>query len=385
MTVIFLTNILTPHQLPLSQTFFNTPAINFELIECADIDRSTTPIGWRQTGDFDFVVSYKDLMSNMDYYIARIADADVVIIGSAPNFLIKKRLKKNKLTFKYSERVYKKECPWYEIPLRAVKYYFQFARYKSLYLLCASAYTAGDYAKTGTFLNKTFKWGYFPKTYEYDIEKLIKEKDKNSILWAGRFLDWKHPECIIEAAKRLKENGYKFIFRVIGTGELEEQIKASISKNGLEDYVKLLGSMSPEEVRAYMEKSEIFLFTSDRQEGWGAVLNESMNSGCAVVASHAIGSVPFLIEDTKNGFIYEDGNMVDLIEKVKYLIDNPEKRQCLVKEAYKTITDVWNSKTAVQRLLQLINSINDSSNNEIFESGVCSKSPYLSDDWYKVR
>ena len=49
-----------------------------------------------------------------------------------------------------------------------------------------------------------------------------------------------------------------------------------------------------------MEKSEIFLFTSDKGEGWGAVLNESMNSACAVVASHAIGSVPFLLKDGEN-------------------------------------------------------------------------------------
>lgn len=51
--------------------------------------------------------------------------------------------------------------------------------------------------------------------------------------------------------------------------------------------------MKASEVRSYMEKADIYLFTSDFNEGWGAVLNESMNSGCAVVASHAIGSVPF--------------------------------------------------------------------------------------------
>ena len=47
-------------------------------------------------------------------------------------------------------------------------------------------------------------------------------------------------------------------------------------------------------LEGYMESSHIFLlFTSDRNEG--AALNESMNSGCAVVASDAIGSVPYLM------------------------------------------------------------------------------------------
>ena len=57
-----------------------------------------------------------------------------------------------------------------------------------------------------------------------------------------------------------------------------------------------------------MEKTGIFLFTSDRQEGWGAVLNEAMNSGCAVVASHLIGAVPFLKKKKKNGLVYSSGD-----------------------------------------------------------------------------
>ena len=81
-----------------------------------------------------------------------------------------------------------------------------------------------------------------------------------------------------------------------------------IRSKGVEDCVEMLGAMSPDEVRAYMERADVFLFTSDFNEGWGAVLNESMNSGCAVVASHAIGSVPFLIKDGVNGLIYENGN-----------------------------------------------------------------------------
>ena len=53
-----------------------------------------------------------------------------------------------------------------------------------------------------------------------------------------------------------------------------------------------------------MAKSDIFIFTSDKNEGWGVVLNEAMSSACAVVANKAIGSVPFLIKDGLNGFTY---------------------------------------------------------------------------------
>jgi glycosyltransferase involved in cell wall biosynthesis len=78
--------------------------------------------------------------------------------------------------------------------------------------------------------------------------------------------------------------------------------------------------MAPEAVRDHMEAADIFLFTSDFNEGWGAVLNESMNSACAVVASHAIGSVPFLLKDGENGFIQTLLEMY--AETVNVLTDN---------------------------------------------------------------
>ena len=85
--------------------------------------------------------------------------------------------------------------------------------------------------------------------------------------------------------------------------------------------------MKPEQVREYMEKSEIHIFTSDRNEGWGAVLNESMNSACVPVANKAIGSVPYLINDGNNGFMYKDEN--ELYEKVKYLLNNDKDRKAM--------------------------------------------------------
>lgn len=99
--------------------------------------------------------------------------------------------------------------------------------------------------------------------------------------------------------------------------------------------------MNPNEVRKYMEKANIFLFTSNYEEGWGAVLNEAMNSGCAVVASHAIGSVPFLINDGVNGYIYKNGNKKELCKLVEMLALSKELREKIGVEAYKTLYNTW--------------------------------------------
>ena len=120
-----------------------------------------------------------------------------------------------------------------------------------------------------------------------------------------------------------------------------------------------------------MRQNEIFLFTSDKNEGWGAVLNESMNDGCAVVANKAIGSAPYLIQDGKNGLMYKK-NVNDLYEKVKLLLDNPHLRKKLGEKAYQTLATTWNGDEAAKRLLQLIEDINESKRSR-FEDGPCSK------------
>ena len=102
-----------------------------------------------------------------------------------------------------------------------------------------------------------------------------------------------------------------------------------------------------------MEAADIFLFTSDFNEGWGAVLNEAMNSACAVVASHAIGSVPFLLHEGENGLIYKNGDENGLLDRVVQLIEQPEMRKRLGRKAYQTLTEQWNAEIAAERFLQL--------------------------------
>ncbi len=77
-----------------------------------------------------------------------------------------------------------------------------------------------------------------------------------------------------------------------------------IKDRNLEEYISWKGALPAEEVRNYMMNTDIFVCTSNRFEGWGAVLNEAMNSQCAIVACNRIGSVPFLIEDGVNGFTF---------------------------------------------------------------------------------
>jgi glycosyltransferase involved in cell wall biosynthesis len=210
----------------------------------------------------------------------------------------------------------------------------------------------------------------------------MNKKNRHTLMWCGRFLDWKHPDDAIFVARKLKADGYSFQLKFVGTGDMEEKLKDLVEENDLSDCVIFLGSMKPEQVREHMEEAGIYLFTSDYREGWGAVLNESMNSGCAVVASHAIGSVPFLLRDGENGYVYRSNDKDMLYEKVKYLLNHPEEQIRLGEAAYETMSTVWNAPVSAERLMGLLRRVmaGDTAP-DIFDDGPCSKASVISDKW----
>lgn len=379
--ISFFSNYINHHQLPFSKEMVSLTNNNFHFVSQKAISEKRIALGYRNiSNDYDFVVKTYENDGELKKAYDLAISSDYVIFGATKDDYVIKRLKDNKITFEYSERLNKRKPTF---PLLLKKYasmYINRHKYKNrkLFLLCNGVYVANDYKMFNMYQNKTYKWGYFPECKEYNVDNLIINKEKNSILWAGRLIDWKHPELVVEIAKKLKEEGYSFNINIIGQGYMEDQLKALVIKNDLNNEVHLIGSMSPEEVRKKMEESKIFLFTSDYQEGWGAVLNEAMNSGCACVASHAIGSVGFLMKHNENGLIYKNEDFNDLYEKVKLLLDDDSLITKLGKEAYKTIKDTWNAKVAAQRFLVLAEEL-DKGNDTPFNEGPCSKAVPIKD------
>ena len=140
---------------------------------------------------------------------------------------------------------------------------------------------------------------------------------------------------------------------MIGNGSMRSQLLEMIKENDLIDVITILDFMSPKKVREYMEKANVYLFTSDFGEGWGAVLNEAMNSGCAVVVSDAVGAAPFLIKDGENGFIYHYGDDDEILNIIERLLNNQSLFEKIGINAYLTIDKEWNANIAASNFINL--------------------------------
>ncbi len=355
MTLAFVSNYINHHQIPVSNELYRLLGEDYTFIQTEPVEEERLRMGWQdESGRIPYLMLF---YTEPDKCKRLILDSDVVVFGGTDDeSYIKPRLKAGKLVLRYSERIYK-SGQWKAISPRGLKKkYEDHIRYRKapVYLLCAGGYVASDFHLVRAYPNKMLKWGYFPATKHLDKEKLLQKHNEGvvSLMWAGRFIDWKHPELPVLLAEYLKKKGYKMHLSMVGGGDMEAEIRRMISDKKLEKEVSLCGYLQPEQVRKMMEKTEVYLFTSDYKEGWGAVLNEAMNSGCAVLASHAIGAVPFLLRHGENGVVFESGNLKDMEEKAEMLLKSAEKRKRLGSAAYETILQEWNAEIAADRLVE---------------------------------
>lgn len=185
-------------------------------------------------------------------------------------------------------------------------------------------------------------------------------------------------------AERLKQKGYKFHLDMYGDGEYRKMAETKVKSHGLSGEITIHGNVPNTQVREAMKKSDIFLFTSDRYEGWGAVANESLSNGCVLVASDAIGSSPYLIENGVNGYLFHSAHTTtgfanpdqraldDLTNKVVSLLENRARLCEMKRKAVTMMQSYWSPKRAAESLLQLIDDLQNGRETSIKE-GPCSK------------
>lgn len=320
--------------------------------------------------------------------LARTADVCVFSGVQALPFQ-RERLKLGLLSFDMSERWLKRGLVNLFSPTifkMFLAYYLGGWKHKPLYKLCCSAFAADDHRKLGMYRGRCFKWGYFTRVEKIDAEALLHESnaDFTPLIWCARYLKWKHPELPLLMAARLKADGYRFTLDMYGSGEYEPAARRMAEKHGVTDVVRFVGNKPNDALLADMCRHSIFLFTSDRNEGWGAVANESMACGCALVAADAIGSTPYLIKDGITGLSFRssrtscsfdnpDKKALDsLCEKVKWLLDNPAEMVKIRNRSIKQMQELYNPRTAAERLLTLIDCLQKGSETG-FTDGPCSK------------
>jgi len=121
------------------------------------------------------------------------------------------------------------------------------------------------------------------------------------IVFAGRFMVQKNPIQIVHTLAELKNLPWQCL--MLGDGPLMPDVQQAITEYGLQERFNLPGWVTPEEVLALFDKSDI-LFMPSRSEGLPVVGVQALAKGLAFVVSN-IGGFVDLVNEGQNGFLID--------------------------------------------------------------------------------
>ncbi|QNR24753.1 glycosyltransferase [Croceimicrobium hydrocarbonivorans] len=148
------------------------------------------------------------------------------------------------------------------------------------------------------------------------------EMREKVILNAGRFIGSKHQDWLIQYFEQIEDQDW--ILRFLGEGPLWDKVKAKAAQSPKKEQIEFLGNVNP--IVPYYQKAGIFAFTST-SEGFPNALGEAMSAGCPVISFDCEAGPADLIENEVSGYLIDEGNHEDYINKLKLLVAEFNKRE----------------------------------------------------------
>lgn len=137
-------------------------------------------------------------------------------------------------------------------------------------------------------------------------------------LYFGRVTEEKGVETVIKAYEKLPE----YTVKIMGDDTTDEakRLKKYVKDHKMKN-VEFLGFKSGEELEDIIKGARFTLIPSIWYDNLPNTALESFQYSKPVIASN-IGSLPELVSDGENGYLFEPSNVEDLIKKIKMLDDD---------------------------------------------------------------
>ncbi|KJC36139.1 glycosyl transferase [Bradyrhizobium sp. LTSP885] len=161
---------------------------------------------------------------------------------------------------------------------------------------------------------------------KYD-RPVLRPADVNSrgrlVLACGRLVPYKGFDVLIRAA-----HSRNFEVWIVGEGRERDQLEQLIRDYGLQDRVRLLGSVPESERVKLMRIADVFVMPSvTNAETFGLVQLEAMAAGRPVINTALDTGVPYVARNGIEAITVPAGDPNALAEAIETLIDDPERRQ----------------------------------------------------------
>ncbi len=170
-------------------------------------------------------------------------------------------------------------------------------------------------------------------------------EDKIILLFVGKFEPKKNPLILIEAARQSNNPDLHVVF--VGNGLLEDEVKAK--SKGMEN-IHFLPFQNQSRMPVVYYLSDILALPSQGPgETWGLVINEAMACERAVLVSTKAGCAIDLVENGKNGYIFESGNLQQCVDVMNKMMVSKDQLRKMGEYSHKKIQE-WSFQAIVSSI-----------------------------------
>ena len=174
------------------------------------------------------------------------------------------------------------------------------------------------------------------------------------IIAVGRLVEKKGFDILVDACGILEREGVDFECDIIGTGDLEGELRDQIERGKLQHRVKLPGPLAQSDLRAKIQGAAVMaapciIGKDGNRDGLPTTLLESMALGTPSVSTDVTG-IPEAIRHDETGLIVAQHDPGALAKALKTLIGNPELRDELARKARTLVEDEFNVTVSARRL-----------------------------------
>ena len=207
----------------------------------------------------------------------------------------------------------------YQISPRKIKHFIDEVRLADGYI-AASSFTKQSLINIGANPEKitVAPYGVDLSNYPY-VQRKIKKDEPLSFVFVGNYTQRKGIHYMLLACKTLQDAGYHFNIKMTGRDKLDLDYLNSFGLKNLSINYKL----SHSELIDLLHSSDVFLFPS-LCEGFAFVIIEAMSTGLPIISTTRTAGND-IVKNGIEGFTIEPSNVEEIVEKMKYFIQNPSE------------------------------------------------------------
>ena len=231
-----------------------------------------------------------------------------------------------------------------------------------------------DYFALGARRWKTWVFGFSARPMgQLERDPHLKVAGPVQLVYSGALIPRKGVDVLISALGRPELVGRDWRLTVLGDGSCRDELQAQTERLGIADKVTFTGALPIERCVEVYEAGDILVLPS-RFDGWGAVVNEAMEFGMAIIASDRVGATRPLVAEGINGLLFHNESAVDLAGCLHRLFEDRDLLARMRRSSRDRI-DMFRPAEAAKRLVALCRGLAGHAPMPHYGEGYCSPLP----------